>query len=77
MVKLYNPHTQDCSVTFKGIAYTVAAGATVSVPEEVADYWIKDIHSFLIKGDQEVSKPKQVVEDEPVEEKVVKAKGKK
>lgn len=74
MVKLYNPHTQECSVTYVDEPYTVAAGATVEVPEDVANYWVTYIHNFLVIGGQEVVVP--VTTEESVEE-TVKPKAKK
>lgn len=70
MVKVYNPHTEECSVTYQKHSYVVPAGGTIEVPEEVAAFWVTYIHQFLIVGDQEVK-------TEPVEikeEKVVKTK---
>lgn len=47
MINLHNPHSEDCTITFKGKSYTVSAGETVEIPEDVATYWKNQIHKFL------------------------------
>lgn len=74
MVKLYNPHTQECSVTYIDVPYTVAAGATVEVPEVVANFWVTYIHNFLVIGGESAVKETPKEEVLPTQDKV---KGKK
>lgn len=65
MVKLFNPHSQECSITYKDEPYTVAAGATVEVPEDAANYWVTYIHTFMVLGGEPVVvEPEEAVEME-------------
>ena len=47
MVNVYNPHSEDLSIQYLGVVYSLKAGETKALPEEVALYWKEHIHNFL------------------------------
>jgi hypothetical protein len=70
-----NPTEQDLEIEYKGDAYKIGAKKTEEMGVEVATFWKKDIHNFLIVTDakeqpKEVTKPSKKATQAVVEEKV-------
>lgn len=60
---LYNPTTSDITVTIKGVDYTINALGKLTVPKDVAMYWVNSLHNFLNVLDDEVDKATDKVEE--------------
>lgn len=73
---IQNPTDQEIKVMINGVDYTLPANGNISVTEEVATYWVKELHSFLIvkKENKSPEVIKEIIETEPVKVKEVKSK---
>lgn len=43
---LSNPLERDVAITYRGIPYTIEAGKSLDLPDDVAEHWLS-IHAFL------------------------------
>jgi hypothetical protein len=57
MMNIKNPTESDVTINFKGENFTVAAGATESLPNDVVNHWVS-IHSFMLVT-KEADKPEK------------------
>lgn len=87
MKTLHNPTDNIIEVQIFGVRYVVDPHADISLPEDAANYWMKNLHHFMeavagksadvVEAPAEVAEPvDEVVEDvaeEPVVEKVKRA----
>lgn len=51
-MRIKNPTNVDVSVNYGGEVYTVEAGKSVDLPEEVVRHWM-NIHQFMVVGAEE------------------------
>jgi hypothetical protein len=57
MTYIYNPTNDIIEVQISGVKYVAESKSTVEVPEEVAKYWVHNLHQFM-----EIVGTKKVVE---------------
>lgn len=68
MKTLFNPLENTIEVQIFGVKYVIESKGTVDVSDEVASYWMNNLHNFLQEVQPKVEK-KEVLE---VEAKTVK-----
>ncbi len=70
-MKITNPTENDITIQYEGVHYTCPAKGSISIPEDVATYWKKQLHNFMILGESQVVAP---VVEQKIEEKEVEVK---
>lgn len=63
-MKITNPTKDKITVQIFGDTYSVDGESTVSVPEDVARYWVTMLHEFLVVSKEEEKKEEKVEKTE-------------
>lgn len=61
-MNINNPTDQDVTVIFEGVSFTVEAGGSLKVSEQLAEFWV-GIHEFMTVTSEEVKEVKKAKED--------------